>query len=71
MRGEEEEEEENPSCTCSHKSSLFDSLGKSHGTKFRGSLHGAKLAPAGEERKLLEKKKNERKKSGEASLERS
>lgn len=57
-RGEhrgEQEEEQNSSCTCSHKSSLLNSLGNSHGTKFRGSLRGAKLAPAGEERKLLGK----------------
>lgn len=57
-RGEhrgEQEEEQNSSCTCSHKSSLLNSLGSSHSTKFRGSLHGAKLAPAGEERKLLGK----------------
>lgn len=53
----EEEEEQDSSCTCSHKSSLFTSLGNSHGSKFRGSLNGAKLAPAGEERKLLVKKK--------------
>jgi len=69
--GEEEEEEQNSSCTCSHKSSLFNSLGNSHSTKFRGSLHGANLAPAGEERKLIGKKKLERKKSGEESLGRS
>lgn len=57
-RGEhrgEQEEEQNSSCTRSHKSSLLNSLGNSHSTKFRGSLHGAKLAPAGEERKLLGK----------------
>lgn len=54
--GSEEEEERNSSCTCSHKSSLFNSLGNSHGTEFRGSLHGAKLAPAGAERKPLGKK---------------
>jgi len=55
-REEEEEEERNSSCTCSHKSSLFNSLGNSHGTEFRGSLHSAKLAPAGAERKPLGKK---------------
>lgn len=53
--GSTEEEEQNSSCTCSHKSSLLNSLGNSHSTKFRGSLHGAKLAPGGEERKLLGK----------------
>lgn len=53
--GSTEEEEQNSSCTCSHKSSLLNSLGNSHSTKFRGSLHSAKLAPGGEERKLLGK----------------
>lgn len=52
---------EDSSCICSHKNSLFTSLGNSRGIKFRGSLYCAKLASAGRERKLL---KRERERGG-------